>query len=88
MRNNGYPSRHQQSGVTAQNPDHVAQLMRHYKAPAEDVEWVVSLAVRADHGVLSTRNDDVWPHWFRLFVGLEKLAERLFDYNNSFLPGQ
>ncbi|WP_406279124.1 helix-turn-helix transcriptional regulator [Nocardia sp. NBC_00881] len=77
-----------ESGETAQGADHVAQLMRLYKAPAEDVEWVVSLAVRADHGVLSTRNDDVWPDWFKLYVGLEKLAKRLFEYTNSFLPGQ
>ncbi|QBS41317.1 helix-turn-helix transcriptional regulator [Nocardia sp. CS682] len=77
-----------ESGATAQSADHVAVLMRLYKAPAEDVEWVVSLAVRADHGVLSTRNDDVWPDWFRLFVGLEQLAERSFVYANSLLPGQ
>ncbi|MGY2091083.1 MULTISPECIES: helix-turn-helix domain-containing protein [Nocardia] len=77
-----------ESGETAQSADHVAQLMRLYNAPAEDVEWVVSLAVRADHGVLSTRNDDVWPDWFKLYVGLEKLAQRQFEYTNSFFPGQ
>ncbi|MFC3961657.1 helix-turn-helix domain-containing protein [Nocardia jiangsuensis] len=77
-----------ESGETAQSADHVAKLMRLYAAPAEDVEWVVSLAVRADHGVLSTRNDEVWPDWFKLYVGLEKLAQRQFEYANSFFPGQ
>ncbi|MBF6333347.1 helix-turn-helix domain-containing protein [Nocardia transvalensis] len=77
-----------ESGKTAQAPEEVGELMRYYRAKPEQVELTVSLAVRADHGTLSTRHSDVLPDWFKLFVGLERLAESQFEYSDKFIPGQ
>ncbi|MGF6884928.1 transcriptional regulator with XRE-family HTH domain [Nocardia sp. GAS34] len=77
-----------ESGKTAQAPDEVGELMRYYRAKPEQVELTVSLAVRADHGTVSTRHDDVLPNWFKLFVGLERLATEQFEYTENFIPGQ
>jgi transcriptional regulator with XRE-family HTH domain len=77
-----------ESGKTAQAPDEVGELMRFYRAKPEQVELTVSLAVRADHGTLSTRHSDVLPDWFKLFVGLERLAESQFEYSDKQMPGQ
>ncbi|MBF6085151.1 helix-turn-helix domain-containing protein [Nocardia cyriacigeorgica] len=77
-----------ESGKTAQAPDEVGELMRYYRAKPEQVELTVSLAVRADHGTLSTRHADALPDWFKLFVGLERLADSQFEYSTMFIPGQ
>jgi len=77
-----------ESGKTAQSPDDVAALMRFYAAEHEQVELTVSLAGRAGQGTLSTKHGDVLPDWFKLFVGLERLAQAQFEYADKVIPGQ
>src|SRR5690606_11377765 len=77
-----------ESGKTQQAPDEVATLLRFYGVSVEDVDRIVTLAGRADHGTWWTPYGDVLPDWFKTFVGLEGLASSQFEYADKVLPGQ
>lgn len=77
-----------ESGTSAQRPEEVAKLLRHYGMDGEHVARVVSLSSSADQAVWWASFSDVLPDWFKTFVGLEGLAERIFTYQSLVLPGQ
>ncbi|TLG01823.1 helix-turn-helix domain-containing protein [Nocardia cyriacigeorgica] len=77
-----------EAGKTQQAPDEVAALLRYYGVAIEDVDRIVTLAGRADHGTWWAPYGEVLPDWFKTFVGLEGLASSQFEYADKVLPGQ
>jgi uncharacterized protein DUF5753 len=63
-------------------------LLRAYGADAEHIDRIASLTARADQKTWWAPFSDVFPDWFKTFVGLEGLATGEFAYGMALLPGQ
>jgi DNA-binding XRE family transcriptional regulator len=75
-------------GRTRQKPGEVVALLRAYRADAEHIDRIASLSARTDQTTWWAPFSDVFPDWFKTFVGLEGLATREFTYGMALLPGQ
>lgn len=75
-------------GRSRQKPDEVVALLDGYGADAEHIDRIASLAARADQTTWWAPFSDVFPDWFKTFVGLEGLASGEFAYGMALLPGQ
>lgn len=79
---------HYENGLYSPPLDVLADLMRGYQAPEEDIERIASLISRSNLNStwLSTWSD-VLPDWLRTYVGLEGLAAHVATYCPMVLPG-
>ncbi|ATL69891.1 helix-turn-helix domain-containing protein [Nocardia terpenica] len=81
-----------ESGRNQQQPAEIKALLNFYAGSTRidpvHVERLASLAERADQSSWLAPFGDVFPNWFKIFVGLEGLASRVFTYKQTLLPGQ
>lgn len=78
---------HMESGRYRQSPEDVAALMRFYGATQTEIDRLVSLSAREDDSTWWASFGDVVPDWFQTFVGLERLADKEFTYEQVLIPG-
>jgi transcriptional regulator with XRE-family HTH domain len=76
-----------ESGRTQQSPAEVTTLLRYYGVADDEVDSTVALAARPDKGTWWAPFEHVLPDWFKIFVGLEGMATRQFEYADKLLPG-
>ncbi len=81
-----------ESGRNQQQPAEIKALLAFYADHTEidqvHIERLASLAAQADQSSWLAPFGDVFPNWFRIFVGLEGLATKVFTYEQTLLPGQ
>ncbi|MGW0048945.1 helix-turn-helix domain-containing protein [Nocardia cyriacigeorgica] len=81
-----------ESGRNQQSAAEVQALLNFYaqftKIDPIHVERLASLAGQADQSSWLAPFGDVFPNWFRIYVGLEGLASSVFIYKQLVLPGQ
>lgn len=77
-----------ESGKSQQQPAEVSALMTFYGADPVHVERISTLAGQADQNTWWADFGEVFPNWFRIFVGLEGLADSQFSFTSMHLPGQ
>ncbi|UGT59867.1 helix-turn-helix domain-containing protein [Nocardia asteroides] len=81
-----------ESGRNQQQPAEITALLTFYgQFTAVDtvhVERLAALATQADQSSWLAPFGSVFPDWFKIFVGLEGLASRVFTYEQTLLPGQ
>jgi hypothetical protein len=78
---------HMETGRYRQSPEDVAALMGFYGATQTEIDRVVSLAGRDDDSTWWAPFGDVVPDWLQTFVGLERLADQEFTYEQIAVPG-
>ncbi|MGQ4599539.1 Scr1 family TA system antitoxin-like transcriptional regulator [Nocardia sp. R6R-6] len=77
-----------ESGRNQQQRAEVTALLKFYGADPVHIERVASLAGQADQSTWWAPFGEVFPNWFKIFVGLEGLAASVFTYDSMLLPGQ
>ncbi|WP_280267591.1 helix-turn-helix domain-containing protein [Nocardia wallacei] len=81
-----------ESGRNQQHPEEIKALLNFYAGSTRidqvHIERLASLAAQADQSSWLAPFGDVFPNWFKIFVGLEGLATRVFTYEQTLLPGQ
>lgn len=81
-----------ESGRNQQQPEEIKALLTFYATDTRidqvHIERLASLAAQADQSSWLAPFGDVFPNWFKVFVGLEGLATKVFAYNETLLPGQ
>ncbi len=81
-----------ESGRNQQQPEEIKALLAFYSGHTQidqvHIERLASLAAQADQSSWLAPFGDVFPNWFKIFVGLEGLATKAFSYEQMLLPGQ
>lgn len=78
---------HLEFGRQAQDPDDIAKLLSAYGVPDRDVDRLTNLSDRADQANWLAPWAAVVPDWLKTMVGLEGLAESVFTFQPSVIPG-
>jgi transcriptional regulator with XRE-family HTH domain len=78
---------HLELGNQTQSAEDISRLLSAYGAEQRSISRLTSLATRADEANWWMPWADVVPPWFRVYVGLERLADRAYIYEPVLIHG-
>lgn len=78
---------HLETGRQYQSAEDITTLLTIYGAEQRNVARLVELSRRSEEANWWTRWQDAVPPWFRVYVGLERLAGRAYIYEPVLIPG-
>jgi transcriptional regulator with XRE-family HTH domain len=78
---------HVETGRQVQSPTDIALLLTAYGVDRETIDGLVALTERADEASWWTGSARAVPDWFRIYLGLERVAAQEFVYQPTVIPG-
>lgn len=78
---------HLEMGRQHQSPEDIATLLAAYGVEQRSVTRLVALSERSEDANWWAPWADVLPPWVTVYVGLERIADRLFVYEPTLIPG-
>lgn len=78
---------HLEMGRQHQSAEDIATLLATYGVEQRSVTRLVALSERSEDANWWAPWADVLPPWFTVFAGLERIADRVFTYEPTLIPG-
>jgi hypothetical protein len=76
-----------ETGRQFQSPTDIALLLNAYGVDRETIDRLVALTTRAEEAAWATSSAHAVPDWFRIYLGLERIAVRVFTFDPLLVPG-
>jgi len=76
-----------ETGRQFQSPTDIALLLNAYGVDRETIDRLVALTERAEEAAWATGSAHAVPDWFRIYLGLERIATRVFTFDPLLVPG-
>jgi len=76
-----------ETGRQSQSPTDIALLLNAYGVDRETIDRLVALTERAEEAAWATGSAHAVPDWFRIYLGLERIATRVFTFDPLLVPG-
>jgi hypothetical protein len=76
-----------ETGRQFQSSTDIALLLNAYGVDRETIDRLVALTVRAEEAAWATGSAHAVPDWFRIYLGLERIATKVFTFDPLLVPG-
>jgi transcriptional regulator with XRE-family HTH domain len=76
-----------ETGRQFQSATDIALLLNAYGTDRETIDRLVALTERAEEAAWATGSAHAVPDWFRIYLGLERIATRVFTFDPLLVPG-
>jgi transcriptional regulator with XRE-family HTH domain len=76
-----------ETGRQFQSPTDIVLLLQTYNVDRETIDSLVALTERAEEAAWATGSAHAVPNWFRIYLGLERIAVRVFSFEPLLVPG-
>jgi hypothetical protein len=76
-----------ETGRQFQSQADIALLLNAYGVERETIDSLVALTDRAEEAAWATGSAHAVPDWFRIYLGLERIASHVFTFDPLLIPG-
>jgi transcriptional regulator with XRE-family HTH domain len=76
-----------ETGRQFQSPTDIALLLGAYNIDRDSIDSLVALTERAEEAAWATGSAHAVPNYFRIYLGLERIATRVFVFEPLLVPG-
>jgi transcriptional regulator with XRE-family HTH domain len=76
-----------ETGRQLQSTTDIVLLLNFYEVEREEIDGLVALTDRAEETTWATGSAHSVPTWFRIYLGLERIATKLFAFEPLLVPG-
>jgi hypothetical protein len=76
-----------ETGRQYQSPTDIVLLMSEYNVDRDTIDSLVALTERAEEAAWATGSAHAVPNWFRIYLGLERIATSVFVFEPLLVPG-
>jgi hypothetical protein len=76
-----------ETGRQFQSPTDIVLLMSEYNVDRDTIDSLVALTERAEEAAWATSSAHAVPNWFRIYLGLERIATHVFSFEPLLVPG-
>jgi hypothetical protein len=76
-----------ETGRQYQSPTDIVVLLSAYQVERDTIDSLVALTERAEEAAWATGSAHAVPNWFRIYLGLERIATSVFCFEPLLVPG-